>query len=292
MKTRSFLIILACMLFMPEILFSQDKMLTKSKKAIDAYNSGLQNYSNNNYNIAEKYFLSAIDADPQFIDAYLVLAQVYEDSKQPLKAIETYRKGLPIQKDYFPNGYFRLAKLEYSEGLYTNALESYEQFLSLNPNKATNTEKAKDGIARCTFSIEAMKNPVNFKPVNLGPSVNSTMDEYWPSLSADEQTLVITRLLKSNNGSKKIQEDFFISHWQENDWGVMTNLGSPLNTDDNEGAQALSGDGRYMVYTACNRSDGLGRCDLYFAVKEGDKWSVPSNIRRNCLSVAKTFKRL
>jgi outer membrane protein OmpA-like peptidoglycan-associated protein len=278
MKTRSFLIILACILFMPENLFPQDKMLTKSKQAIDAYNSGLQNYSHNNYNIAEKYFLSAINADSQFIDAYLVLAQVYEDSKQSLKAIEIYRKGLPIRKDYFPNGYIRLAKLEFSEGLYTDAEESYKQFLSLNPDNNKNIEKAKDGIARCKFSIEAMKHPVDFKPVNLGPSVNSTMDEYWPSLSADGQTLVITRLVKSDHGSNKVQEDFFISHWQGNDWGVMMNAGSPLNTNDNEGAQALSGDGRYMVFTACNRSDGLGRCDLYYTVREGDKWSVPRNM--------------
>jgi flagellar motor protein MotB len=278
MTIRSFLIILAYILFMPEILFSQDKILTKSKKAIDAYNSGIQNYSHNNLTLAERCFLSAIDADPQFVDAYLLLAQVYEDADQPLKAIEIYRKGLPIKKDYFPKGYLRLAKLEYREGLYVEARASYEQFLSLNPDHDINIAKAKDGIARCIFSIKAMQNPVDFKPVNLGPSVNSPMDDYWPSLSADEQTLVITRLVKSNNGSNKLQEDFFISHWQGNGWGLMENAGSPLNTDDNEGAQALSGDGRYMVFTACNRPDGLGRCDLYYAIKEGDRWSVPKNM--------------
>jgi outer membrane protein OmpA-like peptidoglycan-associated protein len=77
---------------------------------------------------------------------------------------------------------------------------------------------------------------------------------------------------------KKVQEDFFISHWLGNGWEVMKNAGSPLNTGDNEGAQTLSGDGRLMIFTACNRSNGLGRCDLYYSIKEGERWSLPRNL--------------
>ena len=77
---------------------------------------------------------------------------------------------------------------------------------------------------------------------------------------------------------KKVQEDFFISQWKDTSWGLMQNAGNPLNTMDNEGAQTLSGDGRFMIFTACNRSDGLGRCDLYWSEKEGDKWSIPKNL--------------
>jgi outer membrane protein OmpA-like peptidoglycan-associated protein len=33
-----------------------------------------------------------------------------------------------------------------------------------------------------------------------------------------------------------------------------------------------------MIFTACNRGDGIGRCDLYASSKEGDIWSLPINL--------------
>jgi len=33
-----------------------------------------------------------------------------------------------------------------------------------------------------------------------------------------------------------------------------------------------------MIYTACNRSDGIGRCDLYYTTKVGDRWTFPKNM--------------
>lgn len=260
--------------------FAQEKLTTRSKKAIDAYNSGIQNYSLNKYTVASQFLETAVAADPGFIEAYLVLAEVYESDQKPGKAIETYRKGLPLNENYYPYGLVRLGNLEYREGLYENALASYSRFVSVNSGNDAQIEKAKDGMARCSFSIDAMKHPVDFNPVTLDTTVNTPYDEYWPWLSADEKTLVVTRLLPSEDFMKQVQEDFFISQWTGNGWGTMKNAGRPLNTPDNEGAQTISGDGRYMIFTACNRSDGIGRCDLYASTKEGDNWSVPVNLGR------------
>jgi outer membrane protein OmpA-like peptidoglycan-associated protein len=257
--------------------YSQD-VTTKSKKAIEAYNLGLRNYTSHNYTSAETLFLTAIQADPQFIEAYLVLAELYEDANKPLQAIEAYRKGLPVREGFYPYGYIRLGYLEYKEGLYQEALTSYRRFLDLEKDNKQQVDKAMDGIARCEFSLDAVKHPVDFKPVNLGLKVNTEADEYWPSLSADEKTLVITRLIKSEDITKKVQEDFYISDWNDTSWSEIRNAGKPLNTGNNEGAQTISGDGRYMVFTACNRQDGFGRCDLYVSVKQGDNWSVPVNL--------------
>ncbi len=247
---------------------------------MEAYNRALQDYSARNFDMAERFLKEAIHADSAFIDAYMLLAQVAQDWGQPLKAIDAYKKGLKINELYYPYGFIRLGQLQYEEAQYEDALDSYKHYLRLNTGIAKNDEKAKDGIVRCTFSIDAIRHPVDFKPENLGSNVNSTSDDYWPSLSTDEQTLVITRLIKSDDFFKKVQEDFFISQWINNGWSGAKNLGYPINTSDNEGAQTLSGDGRLMVFTACNRGDGLGRCDLYWSVRRGDKWSVPQNLGR------------
>lgn len=256
----------------------QQHVSTKSKIAIDNYNLALRNFSTNQYGRAEQQLLTAINEDTNFIDAYLVLAEVYEDWKKPLNAIEVYHRALPKDEKYYPYGYVRLGNLEYKEGLYENAKSSYSRFLDLEQSNISQIEKAKIGITRCDYAIELMKHPVEFKPVNLGPRVNSPGDDYWPSLSADEKTLVITRLVRSEEFMKNFQEDFYISHWNDSAWTYMENAGKPLNTGDNEGAQSITGDGRFMVFTACNRGDGLGRCDLYASEKEGETWKTPYNL--------------
>jgi outer membrane protein OmpA-like peptidoglycan-associated protein len=54
-------------------------------------------------------------------------------------------------------------------------------------------------------------------------------------------------------------------------------LGRPINTSYNEGAQCISPDGKYLIFTACDRDDGMGSCDLYWSKRIGEIWSKPRN---------------
>ncbi|TFH48977.1 MAG: flagellar motor protein MotB, partial [Bacteroidia bacterium] len=74
------------------------------------------------------------------------------------------------------------------------------------------------------------------------------------------------------------QEDFYISRWSDGYWGTAKNAGAPLNTAGNEGAQSISSDGRSMYFTACDRNDGHGRCDIYYSVFDGKRWSPGINV--------------
>jgi len=252
---------------------------SKSRKAIDNYNRGLQSFTVNDYQAAAGYMQNAVREDSAFIHAWLVLAEVYEDWKKPVDAMATYRSAIRINPGFYPYALVKLANLEYNQAQYSEALEHYNRFLALPGEKnEKHIEKSKDGINRCKFSLEAIQNPVDFKPVSLGSSINTTEDEYWPSLSADEQTLVITRLVKSTFMGGNKQEDFYISTRTNEGWGPLNDAGYPLNSPDNEGAQSISADGRLMVFTGCNRKDGLGRCDLYFSRREGDHWTIPVNM--------------
>ena len=129
--------------------------------------------------------------------------------------------------------------------------------------------------------MEAMKNPVPFEPQNLGDAVNSEFSEYWPSLSVDEKILMFTVMLPgvSPSGEDKLylQEDFFYSLRSEESWAPRVNAGVPLNSPDNEGAQSMTADGSTLWFTACNRRDGQGMCDLYYSTLEDGRWSVPTN---------------
>lgn len=266
-------------------LSGQDLPRTNSRKAIDAYNSAIQDYSMHRYEQAAAALKSAITADPQFMDARMLLAEVYEDMNNRELAIQAYAEALEKDPGFYPYGFVRLGNLLFNEGRYGEAESSYLRFLDMHTPGLDQNEKARMAVDRCRFAMEAVANPVPFKPVNLGPSVNSPQDDYWPSLSADEKILVITRLVESVDLRQKVQEDFFISEWKDTAWDGMRNAGKPLNTHDNEGAQSLTADGRMMVFTACNRSTGIGKCDLYYSIRQGNEWTEPRNIGKTVNSV-------
>lgn len=250
-----------------------------SKKAIQKVEEAKQLFSVADYSGAVRAADVAIKTDPRYIDAYLIKAVALIENKQTADAVETYKKGLAIQPAFFPPAFVDLANTEFSLGRYDDAKKHYEQFLSFSHTSESLRKKATEKIRWCEFAIRAMNNPVHFVPINMGDSINSVYDDYWPSLSADEQILIFTSNIPKDISNKSIQynrqEDFFISMKEAGQWRKAVNAGPPLNTQDNEGAQSVTIDGRALFFTACNRSDGKGLCDIYFSSKSDGRWQDP-----------------
>jgi Tol biopolymer transport system component len=89
--------------------------------------------------------------------------------------------------------------------------------------------------------------------------------------------LVFTRNLRISSGRDR-QEDFYVSFSDGTDWGMALNLGAPINTDDNEGAQTITADGSQLFFIGCNRKGGKGSCDIYRSLRNGRKWGRPENL--------------
>jgi len=272
--------ILISILLFTNLLFldAQVSYSTKKKSAIKAYHEGIQLLNSIQYDQAILHFEKAVSFDKNFTEAWLVMAQAYEDLKQYDKAVSIYHEGLDENPEFHPYSLIVLGNLEFKLSRYEDAMISYQAFLNTESTNQKHIRIALANIERCRYSITAMANPVPFIPENLGPSVNTENDEYWPCLTADENTLIFTRLLKDSTSYAGYQEDFFISKKEGLEWGLAKDAGLPLNSPLNEGAQTVSADGRFMVFTACGRKDGLGRCDLYYSRKTGDTWSLPKNI--------------
>ncbi len=264
--------------------FPQYDYSTDSRRAIKKYEKGLDNFSSGNKEDAKKLFKKAISIDADFIEAYLLLADCHIRNGDIPEAIKAYKEGLEIDPAFFPNGYFDLAKLELSIGRYEDAVKHFDFLLSLEKASDDLKQRAKESLKNARFGVEAVNNPVPFEPKNIGDSINSEYHDYWPSLSADEKTMVITVLLPIDKKDPKFfgnrQEDFFVSKKINGQWSKAKNIGPPLNTKDNEGAQSVMIDGKAMFYTACNREEGYGMCDLYFSRKKGDRWSAGVNLQR------------
>ncbi len=257
---------------------------TTSGKAVKYFNDARETYFLMKYQLAAESIDKAVALDPNFLEAQLLRAEIYSDMKERDKAIESYRAVLRIDSTFFPNAMYNLGRLEFRLGRYEEALKHLEAFLKYKDNDQRVVKKADRDIRNCRFAIRGIQHPVPFDPVNLGPSINSPLDEYWPSLTADEQTIVFTvlvpgRYLRMRDFEQQdYQEDFYISHKTDTGWAMRQPLGEPINSRLNEGAQSLSADGKVMFFTACNRPDGMGRCDIYRSDKLHSGWSNPANV--------------
>ncbi|MGD0341227.1 MAG: OmpA family protein, partial [Bacteroidales bacterium] len=261
--------------------FSQGLHSTSSR-AVKIYDEGKESYENLDYNTAEQQLKEALKYDDKFFEAYMMLGELYTNLNRFFEAASNYQSAVKIDSNAYRPVYFRLANAELMTGDYINALKHYKTYLRDKGNSDKNRLIAMKNIRNCEFAIEAMKKPVPFDPINAGDGINTTDDEYWPSITADGQTLMFTRQIPSNNYMQNMgstQEDFYISTKSNGVWQKATNAGEPLNTSANEGAQTLSSNGKYMYFTACDRPGGLGSCDLYFSAFNDGNWSTPYNLK-------------
>lgn len=255
---------------------------TSSGKALKAYNEGVTAFDYLDYIKAEIYFREAISIDKRFYEAYMMLGELMAKRRRYSEASLNYKVAVKIDSLYFKPFYFNLANTEMMSGEYYNALIHFNVYLAQTGMSEKNKIIAAKSVKNCEFALKAMKNPVPFNSVSIGSSINTGDDEYWPSITADGQTLMFTRqpaITYNPAPSGQVQEDFYLSYFSDNSWQKAFNAGAPLNTRQNEGAQTLSSNGNYMYFTACDRPGGLGSCDIYFSAFNEGKWSEPSNLR-------------
>ncbi len=263
-------------------LHGQLDYTTGNRRAVVKFETAKRYYVLKDYQNSVKELTEALEAEPEFIEAWLLLGQVQTDAGNLEESIEAYNRAVEIDPLFFPNVLYFLAENEMAVGKYYDARVHYEWFLALGNISPEMRKAALKSHQSCSLAIHSWEHPVPFEPVNLGPNINTQYDEYWPSLSADESMLVYTMLLPIDaknpafHGNR--QEDLYYSRFGNGQWQPAKNVGTPPNTADNEGAQSISGNGLFMVFTGCMRDDGYGLCDLYYSENKNGTWTLPKNI--------------
>ena len=240
------------------------------------YNEGLAKATDNRFDDAISYLLQAIYLDSNYTDAYLSLAGVYGQMKKPNLSVEYYEKAL--RRDTFATKVYKLPYAINLAGMghFDKALEVINQYLS-NPKLGEASRKAGEFRKRCfEFALAQDKKYAGrnyqFAPKNAGDRINSAESEYLPCLTIDGKEFFFTRRVRG------FDEDFFSAKWDGKDWVKAAPLGGNVNTDQNEGAQMISQDGQWLVFTACNRKDGWGSCDIYISFLTPQGWSEGTNL--------------
>lgn len=269
MRISIALILLFCL---PVSLWAQRQLSSKNREALKDYALADGAINETDYDKAAQLLYSAIKYDDKFIEAYALLGDVLRLRRNYKDAIPQYRAVNRLNPDYNRAIYLKLGEAEIFNAEYITAKADLEKYLTFANSTEANRFYVRKLITDCEFSINALQHPVAFKPVNIGPEINTADDEYLPVATADESLLIFTRKINNN-------EDFYKSGMVNKKWQTATPLSSLINTPHyNEGAQSISQDGKYLFFTGCNRPDGLGRCDIYISTKKGDDWGKPFDI--------------
>ena len=247
-----------------------------NSNANEIYLQGITRAQNSEYQAAIKLINDALGKDPKFVDAYLSLAGIYANLKDYQASVNTFQKAFAMDSvyaDYYLLPYsISLAGL----GKFDEALTAVNSFLT-NPKLNDRSIKAGNFRKKCyEFAISfARQHPEKnyvFNPRNLGDNINTADLEYFPSLTIDGRKLVFTRRIKGN-------EDFYESELENNQWSKAKPLTGNINSAQfNEGAQNISQDGQWLLFTGCNFPEGLGSCDLYISHLTKQGWSAPENL--------------
>ena len=247
-----------------------------NKKALKLNDDALQQANDGNFKEAIRLLENAVKIDSRYLDAWLSIAGMYSDLKNYDAAIRNYEKGRAIDSEYFKDYNLSYSVCLAGKGAFDKALKAVNDFLSI-PNLSESSLKFGTYRKRCyQFALDyAQNNPVStykFEPKNLGDSVNSSVSEYFPALTIDGKRLIFTRKVRGLN------EDFYETDRKDSCWTLAKPLEGNINTNYNEGAQSISQDGQWLIFTGCNFPEGYGSCDLYISYNTPDGWSAPENM--------------
>jgi outer membrane protein OmpA-like peptidoglycan-associated protein/tetratricopeptide (TPR) repeat protein len=248
-------------------------------KANTIYSLAINKAQNEEYAVAIKMINEALKIEPKYVDAYLSLAGIDANLKKYPESVINFEKAFSLDSVY-SNYYLLPYSISLAgNGRFDDALAAVNKFLA---NPSINERSTKAGEFRkktYQFAIDYEKaHPAKnyiFAPQNLGDSVNTVDLEYFPSITIDGKKLIFTRRIKGN-------EDIYESNLVDGHWSKAYPLSGKINSSTfNEGAQNISQDGRWMIFTGCNFPEGLGSCDLYISYLNKDGWSEPQNLGRN-----------
>ncbi len=272
MFVKRILFVLFYFFTLTKVLAQQANYSTENKNAILAFNKSSTLVDAKDYEKAILELSKAISLDSNFAEAQQRIADVYRQIGDYKRASYHYNRVIILNPEYVKSAHFNLGLSQIELLRYDLAVVNFRKYLSFSEISEKRKKEANKYINNCEFGINALKNPVSFNPKTLPTTINTSLPEYLPAITADDSTLIFTR-------KNRESEDFYFSQRNSTGWQNAVSLSANINTPIyNEGAQCISADGQLLIFTVCNRPDSKGRCDLYYSKLTGDQWSVPQSL--------------
>lgn len=249
-------------------------------KAQKKYEEARNQMASRNMEKGIKILENLLEDEPTYLASRVLLINTYRMLGMPSKA----EQHCVIAADLKPNDpqllpiYLQVMDFKMQKGEYILAKEYANRFLTVSGARPNNwTASCRRVIECCDYAIEGMKKPVEYKPKMISPDTKRLPIQYFPVLSADQQTMIFTARVGDANDQ---DENIYISKKVNDVWGEPEYI-KELNTFQNEGTCTITADGKMMVFTTCKGSEErpiYGQCDLFVTYKEGGVWTKPQNM--------------
>lgn len=247
-----------------------------NKKAAAIFETAYADAMAGNFPASLTHLDEALKADPKYLDAYLAKADIYARMKNYPAAVAQYESAIGMDSVYTHSSLLSYSVSLAGTGNFEKALSVVTKFLS-KPNLSEQTIKAAEARKNnYVFAVQFAKDhPAGnyvFNPQNMGDSINTNDLEYLPSLTVEGNKMIFNRRINSD-------EDFYESNRINGVWSKARPVAGRLNTNFNEGAENISQDGEWLIFTGCNYPEGIGSCDLYISYKnQNGEWSEAENL--------------
>ena len=177
---------------------SNKKAIKYYEKALTAFNTLNPTTGKSNLKEAEIFLKKAIAKDSSFHEAYSLYSNVSLEKGDIKSGI--YFRNKMIEKN--PNvpiiEYYFLAGMQMAVGNYKECLKNAKKYRDSPFANKVYLVNIKRMVENCVFALNAIANQGTFSPVNLGEGVNTTNPEYFPSVTADDSTLLFTRMIEDS----------------------------------------------------------------------------------------------
>jgi len=250
---------------------------TESEKALKAYKKAEKAYRQYDLDKTLRHLSKAIHEDSTFIEAYLLLGDVFAGQNKTERAIEAYEKAIEVDPDFFPRVHYFAGNQHFKNKSFPAAIKHYQRFLDYEDQYADIRQAVQKKIRQADLARRFYENPVPFNPVNAGSAVNSIYNDYMNYVTADNQYLYFTRTVP-DSGRRDFSENIYRAENIDSVWENTVLLNESLKYFGSIGALTLSPDGKYLFFVSCHASDGYGSCDLYYSGRKGEEWLSPENL--------------
>ena len=172
----------------------------------------------------------------------------------------------------------RLAQAQQREGQYAAAINSYNEYLDIDPD----SWEAKVGIRGCELAPQWKEEGSRYI-VKQDKMFNSRRADYCPMyLDKNQEYIYFTSTNEKSTGELRSEitgtkkgDIYFSKKDEKGKWSRPEVVDGGLNTEHDEGAAAFSPDGSTMYLSRAVRQDWPTTVEIYTSSRSEAKWSAP-----------------
>lgn len=265
---------------------NQKDQLKEAKRSLEVGNEEYEGKRPGRYKFALEHFLKAQAFNPNNSMLNFRIGVCYINGSFKMKAKTHFEKAYELNPNIDPEIHYYLGRGYHLNMDWDKAIAEYQTFKAgLDPKKKDQAPLLADAnkkIAECNYGKELVKNPVRVFIDNIGNKVNTPYPDYGPVISADEDVMYFTSRRNTTTGGNidenydEYFEDIFVTYKFNEEWGVPTNVGPPINTVGHDATVNVSPDGQIMF----TYRDDKGYGNIYQSNLVGDKWTDPEKMAR------------